>query len=100
MCIHNTKVYNSNYKYTTVPNMDSLMLTYVWLQFISKPQFTMCVVTGTRTSSITVFDPEWSSPCALCSCVLCRTVFYEHNKERIVHVQRKRYQMVAKNSNH
>ena len=96
MCIHNVKIYNSNYKYTTVRNMDSLMLIYFWLQFISMPQFIMCVLTGTRTSNITVFDPEWSSPCALCSCVLCRTVLYEHNKERIVHVQRKRYQKGAK----
>ena len=98
--IHNVKICNSNYKYTTVPNMDSLMLTYFWLQFISMPHFTMCVVTGTRTSSITVFDPEGSSPRGLYSCVLCRTVLYEHNKQRIVHVQRKKYKKGAKKSIH
>ena len=96
MYIQNVKIYNSNYIYSTAPNMASLMLTYFWLQFISMPQFTMCVVTGTRTSSITVFDPQWSSPCALFSCILCRTVLYEHYKQRIVHVQRKGIKRVPK----
>jgi hypothetical protein len=90
MYLHNVKIYNSSYKYNKVPNMDSMMLTYFWLRFISMPLFTMCVVTHTQTASIAVSDPVGSSPCALYWYVLCRTVCMNNTKERIVHVQRKK----------
>jgi hypothetical protein len=71
MYIHNVEMYSSSYKYNNnVANMDSMMLSCFWLRFISMPLFTVCVAIHTQTSSIAVFDPEGSSPCA-CIDVSC-----------------------------
>jgi hypothetical protein len=85
-------MYSSSYKHNNVANMDSMMLSCFWLKLISMPLFTVCVLIHTQTSSITVFDPVGSSPCA-CTDVSC--VGYSCmniTKERTVHVQRKSYQ--------
>jgi hypothetical protein len=68
-----------------------------WLTLISTPLFTVCVVIHTQTSSITVFDPEGSNPCACIDVSCVGESCMNSIKERMVHVQRKRCQMGAKN---
>ena len=93
MYIHNVEMYSSSYTYNNVANMDSTMLSGFGLKLISMPLFTVCVVIHRQTSSIAVFDPERSSPCA-CIDVSCM----KSTKERTVLVQRKRYQKIAKHA--
>jgi len=69
-----------------------------WLKLISMSRSTVCVVIHTQTSSITVFDPEGSSPCACIDVPCVEESCMNHTKERMVHVQRKRCQMGAKNA--
>jgi hypothetical protein len=79
--------------------MDSAMLTYFWLKFISMPLFTVCSsYICTQTSSIAVFDPEKSSPCSCIDVSCVGESCMNNTKERIVHLQRKRYQKSAKNA--
>ena len=59
------------------------------------PLFTVCVVTHTQTSSIAVFDQEGSSPCACIDVSCVGESCVNSTKERIVHVQGKRYQKIA-----
>ena len=75
--------------------MNSKMLTYFWLKFISMPLFT---VIHTQISSIAVSDPEGSSPCACIDVSCVGESCMNNTKERIVHVQRKRYQKIAKHA--
>jgi len=102
MYIHNVEIYKSSYKYNKMPDMDSVMLTYFWLKFISMPLFTMCVIIHTdiytQTSNIADFDPEGSSPCACIDVSCIGESSMNNTKERIVHLQRKRYQESAKNA--
>ena len=98
MYIHNVEKDSSSYKCNNVANMDSMMLSRFWLKLISMPLFTVCAVTHTQTSSVTVFDPERSSPCA-CTVVSCVGQSCMNSiKERTVHVHRKRYQKSAKHA--
>jgi hypothetical protein len=69
-----------------------------WLRFISMPLLTVCVVIHTQTSSITVFDPEGSSPSAGIDVSCVGESCMDSTKERTVHVQRKRYQKIAKHA--
>jgi hypothetical protein len=71
MYIHNVEMHSGRYKYNNVANMDSMMMSGLGLKLISMPLFTVCVVKHTQTSSITVFVPEGSRPCALYWFVLC-----------------------------
>ena len=72
--------------------MDSMMLSCFWLKLISMPLFTVCVVIHTQTDSITVFDPERSSPCACIDVSCVGESCMKNTKERTVHLQRKGYQ--------
>jgi len=98
MYVHNVEKDSSSYKYKNVANMYSMMLSCFWLKLISMPLFTVCAVTHTQTSSVTVFDTEGSSPCActVVSCVgqSCTNII----KERTVLVHRKKYQKSAKHA--
>jgi hypothetical protein len=89
---------SSSYRYNNVANMDSLELSCFGLKLISMPLFTVCVVIHTQTSSIAVFDPEGSSPCACIDVSCVGKSCMDNTKERIVHVQRKRYQKSAKHA--
>ena len=98
MYIHNVEMYSSSYKYNTVANMDSMMLSGFGVKLISMPLFTVCVVIHTQTSSIAVFDPEGSSPCACIDVSCVGESCMNNTKERTVHVQRKMYQKIAKHA--
>jgi len=60
--------------------------------------YSVCVVIHTQTSSIAVFDPEKSSPCACIDVSCVGESCMNNTKERIVHVHRKRYQKSAKHA--
>ena len=99
MYIHNVQRYKSSYKYNNVPNMDSMMLTYFWIKFISMPLFTVCAVIHTIIHLVLQFliqKDQVPVPCTDLSCVgeSCMS----NTKERKVHVQRKRYQKSAKHA--
>jgi len=62
------------------------------------PLFTVCVVIHTQTDSITVFDPEGSSPCACIDVSCVGESCMNSTKERMDLVQRQRYQKIAKSA--
>jgi len=65
------RTYKSSYKHNNMDIMVCMMLTHLWLKFIYKPLFTMCVVTCIQISIIDVFLQKYPVPvpCIDVTCV-------------------------------